>query len=134
NRLTGMSRDAAVAALAEVGHPQFERPFGLSVPAAYALVAQQYMHTHGVTSEHLAAVAVAHRKHAARHPKAQRRDPITVDDVLNSRLIASPLHLLDCCQISDGGAAVVVSRESAGQRSLPILGVGQGHTHEHIVA
>lgn len=138
NRLTGMSRDGAVAALSEVGHPQFERPFGISVPASYALVAQRYMHEFGVTSEHLAAIAVEHRRHAGRHPKAHKRDPITIDDVLQSREICSPLHLLDCCLISDGGAALVVSsRAAAGtsqHRGIEILGAGQGHTHEHIVA
>lgn len=138
NRLTGLSRDGAVAALAEVGHPQFERPFGISVPASYALVAQRYMHDYGVTSEHLAAIAVEHRRHASRHPQAHKRDPISIDDVLNSREICSPLHLLDCCLISDGGAAIIVSsRQVAGpsrNQSIEILGAGQGHTHEHIVA
>lgn len=138
NRLTGLSRDGAVAALSEVGHAQFERPFGISVPASYALVAQRYMHEHGVTPEHLAAIAVEHRHHAARHPKAHKRDPITIADVLASKLIASPLHILDCCLISDGGAALVVSSKAAAKDArglaIEILGAGQGHTHEHIVA
>jgi acetyl-CoA acetyltransferase len=138
NRLTGMSRDGAVAALAEVGHPQFERPFGISVPASYALVAKHYMHRYGVTSEQLAAIAVEHRRHASRHPKAQKREPITVEQVLASKMIADPLHMLDCCLISDGGAALVISsRAAAGDargKAVEILGAGQGHTHEHIVA
>lgn len=138
NRLSGLSRDGAVAALAEVGHPQFERPFGISVPASYALVARRYMHEYGATSEQLAAIAVQHRKHALLHPKAQQRTPISVADVLASKEIASPLRMLDCCLISDGGAAVVVSSKAAaaGTRHKPveILGAGQGHTHEHIVA
>lgn len=138
NRLTGLSRDGAVAALAEVGHPQFERPFGISVPASYALVAQRYMHEYGATPEHLAAIAVEHRRHAGRHPKAHKREPISIDDVLNSREISTPLRLLDCCLISDGGAALVISSRAASaassKRSVEILGAGQGHTHEHIVA
>jgi len=138
NRLTGLSRDGTVAALADVGHPQFERPFGISIPAAYALVAQRYQHEYGVTAEHLAAIAVEQRRHAGRHPKAQKREPITVADVLASKPIATPLHLLDCCLVSDGGAAVVVSSKAAAAdtRGTPvaILGAGQGHTHEHIVA
>lgn len=137
NRLTGMSRDGAVAALAEVGHPQFERPFGISVPAAYALVAQRYLHEYGITSEQLASIAVEHRRHAGRHPKAHIRKPITVADVLASKPIADPLHMLDCCLISDGGAALVISsaatmRDSP-HKAVEILGAGQGHTHEHIV-
>ena len=138
NRLSGMSRDGAVAALSEVGHPQFERPFGISVPASYALVAKHYMNQYGVTSEQLAAIAVEHRRHASRHPKAHKREPITVEQVLNSKMIADPLHMLDCCLISDGGAALVVSSREAARdtsgKAIEILGAGQGHTHEHIVA
>jgi len=138
NRLSGLSRDGAIAALADVGHPEFERPFGISVPAAYALVARRYMQESGASGEDLAAIAVAVREHATRHPKAQMRTPITVADVLASKEIATPLHLLDCCLVSDGGAALVVSGKgaAAGTRGAPvaILGAGQGHTHEHIVA
>ena len=138
NRLSGLSRDKAVAALAEVGHPQFERPFGVTIPALYALVAQAYMHEYGATPEHLAAMAVASRTHATRNPKAQMRKPITVDDVLASRFIAEPLRLLDCCLISDGGAALVVSAADAAhdtaKRSVAVLGTGQKNTHEHLVA
>ncbi|WP_298216835.1 thiolase family protein [Acidocella sp.] len=138
NRLTGMTRDRAVAALSEVGHAQFERPYGISVPSAYALVARRYMHEYGVTLEHLAGVAVAHRKNAMRHPKAQMREPITLEDVARSRPISTPLRLLDCCLISDGGAAVVVSAADAARDTrkpgIAILGTGQMNTHEHIVA
>jgi acetyl-CoA acetyltransferase len=127
-----------VAALSEVGHPQFERPYGISVPASYALVARRYMHEYGVTGEQLAAIAVEHRRHAGLHPNAHKRDPITIDDVMRSRPISTPLRMLDCCLISDGAAAVVVSAvEAAGDARKPavgILGAGQGHTHEHIVA
>ncbi len=136
NRLTGMSRDGAVAALAGVGHPLFEQPCGLSVPAAYALIAQRYLHEYGVPTTHLAAVAVAMRRHAARHPKAHKRAPITLDDVLASKEIASPLRLLDCCLISDGAAAVVISAPravpAATRARVALLGAGQGHTHEHV--
>lgn len=137
NRLSGM-RGNAVQALAEVGNQQFEQPYGMTIPAAYALVAQRYMSEFGVTSEQLAAIAVTHRQHAARHPKAHMKKPITIEEVLASRYIATPLHLLDCCLISDGGAAVVVSAaETAADGTAPrvdVLGAGQGHTHEYIVA
>ena len=96
------------------------------------------MHEYGTTSEHLAAVAVSTRQHAMRNPAAQMRTPITVEDVLASRLIADPLHLLDCSLVSDGGAAIVLtSRERAvdfKQRPVYLLGVGEGHGHEHISA
>ncbi|MBR0681543.1 thiolase family protein [Roseomonas eburnea] len=138
NRLSGLSRDRAVAALAEVGHPQFERPFGVTIPALYGLVAQAYMHEYGATPEHLAAMAVASRTHATRNPKAQMRKPMTVADVLASRFISEPLRLLDCCLISDGGAAIVVSAADAARdtakRAIAVLGTGQKNTHEHLVA
>ncbi|MBI10412.1 MAG: hypothetical protein CMM55_12905 [Rhodospirillaceae bacterium] len=138
NRLTGMTRDKTVAALTEFGHPQFEQPYGISIPAAYAMVAQRYLHETGSTLEHLAALSVSHRAHAAMHPDAHMTKPITMDDVAHARIISSPLRLLDCCLISDGGAALVVSAPDAGADTrnggVTILGSGQGHTHEHIVA
>ena len=133
---SGMTRERALAMQSASGHPQFERPYGLPVPGYYALIAQAHMHEYGTTPEHLAAVAVSTRKHAMRNPAAQMRSPITVEDVLSSRLIADPLHLLDCSLVSDGGAAVVVtSAERATdfkQRPVYLLGTGEGHGHEHI--
>lgn len=135
NRLTGMG-EKVQAALAGVGHPQYEQPYGMSVPAAFAQAAQVYMHEFGMTHEHMAAVAVNQRANAARHPNAHMKKPITMEDVRNSKMVASPLRMLDCCLVSDGGAAVIVSAGDAA-RDLPktavqILGVGEGHTHEHI--
>jgi acetyl-CoA acetyltransferase len=138
NRATGLSRDGTVAALAGFGHPEFEVPYGISIPAAYALVAQRYLHETGTTLAHLAAIAVQHRVHAALHLEAHKRDPISLEDVMRSRTIASPLRLLDCCLISDGGAAVIVSApDTAPDLRAPgvrLLGAGQGHTHEHLIA
>ena len=137
NRLTGMTRNGAVAALATVGHPEFEQPYGMSVPAAYALVAAAYIREFGIGRDELSAIAVAARRHASMHPKASKREPITVKDVSDSRIIASPLRLLDCCLISDGGAAVIVSAADAAKdtrRPVSVLGTGQAHTHEHIMA
>jgi acetyl-CoA acetyltransferase len=137
NRLTGLPPGGAAAMLALVGHPELEQPYGISVPACYALVARRYMHDYGVTEEQLAAIAVTQRAHAGLHPHAHMREPITVADVMASRPIAEPLRLLDCCLVSDGAAAVVVSdSDSAPDRpaAIAILGVGQGHTHEHIFA
>jgi acetyl-CoA acetyltransferase len=135
NRLSGMG-ESVQAAFAGVGHPQYEQPYGMSVPAAYAQAAQVYMHEYGLTHEHMAAVAVNQRSNAVRHPNAQMKKPITMEDVRNSKMVASPLRMLDCCPISDGGAAVLVSASDCA-RDLPkaaveILGVGEGHTHEHI--
>lgn len=72
------------------------------------MVANRYMHDYGLTSEQLATVAVTMREHAALNPDALYRKPMTVEDVLASPVIASPLHRNDCCVISDGGAALVL--------------------------
>ncbi len=88
---------------------QFEAPYGPTIVGSYALCAQRHMHEFGTTSEQLASVAVTMRRHAAFNPQAKYREPITVADVLASRIVSSPLHLLDCCIISDGGGAIVVT-------------------------
>lgn len=136
-RLSGMPRGAAVTALAAFGHPQFEQPFDLTIPAAYALVARRYMKETGTTAEDLAAVAVSTRRHAVRHPHAHLREPITLDDVAASRVIATPLRLLDCCPVSDGAGALLVSApETAPDLRRPevrLLGAAHRHTHEHVL-
>ena len=134
NRLTGQTRDAAVQTLAQVGHPVFEVPLGPTIPAYYGLVASRYMHEHGATEEDLAELAVLMRAHAGRHPGAQLRAPVTVADVMASKPIAAPLKLLDCCPVSDGGAAFVVGREPAGATGVRIVGSAQMHTHQHVSA
>lgn len=134
NRLTGQSRDSAVQTLAQVGHPVYEVPLGATIPAYYGLVASRYMHEHGTTEEDFAALAVLMRSHAVRHPGAQFRAPITEAEVLASKPVASPLKLLDCCPVSDGGAAFVVSREALHDHSVRIRGAAQAHTHQHVSA
>jgi acetyl-CoA acetyltransferase len=133
---TGLTREQAMKMQASAGHPEFESPFGPTAPALYALVANAYLHEYGARSEHLAAVAVSNRAHAARHPGAEQREPLTIDDVLASRMIAEPLHLLDCSLVSDGGAAVVLtSAERArdlAQVPVYLLGIGEAQGHEHI--
>ena len=138
NRLSGL-RDRAGATIASLGaHKQWELPYGVTVPAAYALVASRYLHEYGVSPEQLAAIPVTQRYHAGLHEKAHKRAAISVEDVLASRVIASPLRLLDCCPNSDGGAALVVSAAAAAADArdarVTVLGAGQGHTHEYIVA
>ena len=133
---TGLSREQAMVLQSSTGHPQFEIPYGATVPAYYALIARAHMDTYGTTPEQLAAVAVSARKHAALNANAQMREIISVDDVLGSRMIADPLHLLDCSLVSDGGAAVILtSAERANDfphAPVYILGAGEGHGHEHI--
>jgi len=109
---------------------QFEAPYGVAgAPTAFTIPALRYMKEHGLTHEQLAYVAVAQRKWAARNPRAMYRDPITVDDVLASRLVAYPFHLLECCLVTDGGGALVVtSAGRAGDFPRPpvhLLGAGE---------
>ncbi len=137
NRATGLSRDAAVAALSAVGHPYFEAPYGVGIPSLYAMVAGAYMARYGTTRAEMAAVAVNTRAHAMLHPRAQMRDALTVDDVLASKPISDPLRMLDCCLISDaGGAFIVTSPERARDlpgRAVHLAGIAEAHTHEHLL-
>src|SRR5499433_17629 len=89
----------------------YHEPFGLFSPAQMvALAARRHMHLYGTKSEHFGAIAVACRTHAQNNPNAVMRGrPITIEDHQNSRMIADPLRLLDCCLETDGGAAVVIT-------------------------
>ena len=111
----------------------FESCYGPTTVGAYALVAQRHMHEFGTTSEQLAEIAVTMRKHASLNPLAKFRDLITVDDVLSSREVSSPLHLLDCCMISDGGGAIVVTAAERARdlkkKPVNILGAAESAAH-----
>src|SRR5215831_5424576 len=78
--------------------------------------------------------AVLMRAHALEHPGAQFREPIAVADVMASKPVALPLKLLDCCPVSDGGAAFVVSREPVSDARVRVRGCAQAHTHQHVTA
>ena len=123
--------------VARFGHPRldpspdsFEELYGLTTVGLYAMVARRHMHLYGTTEEQLAEVAVAVRQHASLNPEALFRNPITVEEVVNSRVISSPLHLMDCCVITDGGGAVVVASPEVARncRHTPVwvLGAGRG--------
>ena len=102
-----------------------------SVNTFYALAAQRHMARYGTTSEQLGAIAVATRRWAAGNPRAQLRDPITIDDHQRSRWVVEPLHLLDCCLVSNGAIAVVVTgagrARDLARPPVYIWGWGQGH-------
>ncbi len=113
---------------------QWDLPFGTGLPAAgYSLAAQRHMYQYGTTSEQLAQIAVSFREWASMNPNAYSRTPMTIDDVLASPLVAEPLHKLDCCLVTDGaGALVVTSAERARDLARPaayVLGAGTAHTH-----
>lgn len=123
----GAARDPAGA---------FVGPYGMTTVGSYAMVAQRHMDTYGTRSEQLAQIATAIRHHASLNPQAKMRDPISVEDVLASRVISSPLHLLDCCIISDGGGAVVVTSleraKDLRKRPVVVLGCGEAVCHQEI--
>ncbi len=137
NRATGKSRDDAVAALMAVGHPYFEQPYGTSIPGFYAMIARRHMQQYGTTEEQMAMVSVITRDHALLHPNAHMKTAISMQDVLDSKPIADPLRMLNCCLLSDaGGAFIVTSAERAkDMRSKPayLSGIGEFHTHEHLL-
>ena len=114
----------------------YESPYGNILVGAYAMAARRHMHQYGTTSEQLAEIAVVMRRYAGLNPLAMYREPITVQDVLHSRMIADPLHLLDCCVVSDGGGAVLVTTEERArdlkQPPIYVLGSSESHTHAHI--
>jgi len=109
---------------------QFEVPYGIFGPTTtFTIPALRYMKEYGLTHEQLAYVAVAQRRWAAKNSRAAFRDPITVEDVLASRMVAYPFHLLECCLVTDGGGALVVAgAERAADFPKPpvyILGTGE---------
>jgi acetyl-CoA acetyltransferase len=109
---------------------QFEQPFGpMGPPTLFPIPLLRYMKTYGVAHEQLAMVSVVQREWAAKNPRATFRRPITVDDVLNSRMIAYPLRLLQCCLVTDGGGALIlVAGERAAdfpQKPVYVLGTGE---------
>jgi acetyl-CoA acetyltransferase len=113
---------------------QYEEPYGLPLPLGqYALAAMRHMHQYGTTSEQLAEIAVATRKWAMLNEKAYKREPITIEDVLQSPMVCEPLHLLDCCLISDGGGAIVLAsaRAAARAKKRPVWVLGHAETHTH---
>jgi acetyl-CoA acetyltransferase len=115
----------------------YEAPYKPRYPVSmYALAASRHMYQYGTKREQLAEVAVAAREWAKLNPKAFMRDDLSVEDVLSSRMVSSPLSVLDCCLVTDGGGAVLVT--SAGRardlRKPPVylLGAGEAHWHRNI--
>jgi len=114
----------------------FELPYRPATQNLYAAVARRHMHEFGTTSEQLAWIKVAASHHAQHNPHAMLRDVVTVADVVNSPLVADPLHRLDCCVMSDGGGAVIVARpEIARQLGRPMVRLrGAGEAPKHGMA
>ena len=112
---------------------QFEMPYGPMGPTTmFTIGVLRYMKRYGMTHEQLAMVAVVQREWAGRNPRASYRDPITVEDVLNSRLIAYPFHLLECCLVTDGGGALILTAADRARDfpHKPVYVLGSGESVE----
>jgi acetyl-CoA C-acetyltransferase len=113
---------------------EFDAPYRPVVTNMYAMVAKRHMYRYGTTSEQLAWVKVAASHHAQHNPHAMLRNVVTVEDVVNSPIIADPLHRLDCCITSDGGGALVIAHPDVA-RSLKrplITPIGAGYAVNHL--
>ena len=118
---------------------QYELPYGfIGQPISYSMALRRYMHMYGEerTRQALAEIAVSTRKWALKNPKAYMKDPMTFDDYHESRWISWPFHLFDCCIVTDGGGAYIVTKKEIAN-SLPkkpvwVLGVSEGHDHNII--
>ncbi len=136
NPRTGMTGRETGQKMTTTMNPQFELPYGIGLANGYGMAARAHMHKYGTTAEQLAQVAVSARRHACLNPAAEMNEPISISDVLNSRMVADPLHALDCSLWSDGGAAVVVVAAERAKdfpnNPVYFLGCGEGHWHEHL--
>ncbi len=117
--------------------PVAEAVSGMLYPvSSFAMMASRYMETYGSGPDDLAAVAVSAREWARHHPAATSRDPLSIEDVLSSRMVSEPLRKLDCCLVTDGAGAVVMTRADRAQdlprRPVKVLGGAEGHTHRFI--
>jgi acetyl-CoA acetyltransferase len=115
----------------------YEAPYAPRYPVTmYALAAARHMHQYGTTREQLAEVAVAARQWARGNPRAFSRDPLTIDDVLSSPMVSNPLTSKDCCLVTDGGGAVVVTSAERARdltaRPVYLLGAAEAHWHRNI--
>ena len=126
SRINGTPRPAEPQSL----NGQFEAPFGpMGPPTLFPIPVLRYMKTYGVTHEQMAQVAVVQREWAAKNPRAAFKDPITIDDVLNSKMIAYPFRLLQCCLVTDGGGALILTSSDRAKdfptKPCYILGSGE---------
>ena len=128
-KMSAVSTLVATGVLMRGSSPE-ERRVGITQPASYSIMIQQYMSRYGATEEDFALVSVKNHENAMRNPWAHFHKKITVEDVLNSRLIAPPIRLFHCCPISDGAAAVIVSGDPKRYTDTPVYIAGMGMAHD----
>lgn len=137
NQRTGVGRAEAGKYKMALDPQVFEHPYKpFNPPTSYALATARHMHQYGTRREQLAEIAVAARQWAQLNPEAFARDPLSVDEVLNSRMVCDPLTVRDCCLVTDGGGAYVLRRaeqaRDAPKAPAYLLGVGAAHWHRQI--
>jgi acetyl-CoA acetyltransferase len=115
------------------GPGAWEAPYGATIVGNYAMIAQRHMHEFGTTAEHLAEIAVSTRLHAASNPLAPDRTPLSIADVVNAPRVADPLGRYDCCLVTDGGGAVIMTTAERArdlrQKPIHVLGAATASTH-----
>jgi acetyl-CoA acetyltransferase len=130
-------RSVSRAAASPREYNYYEAPYrAFMPPSAYAMAAIRHMHQYGTTREQLAAVAVAARKWALMNPKAWEKEPLTIEQVLNARMVSYPFTVRDCCLVLDGGGAIVMVRadraKSLKKKPVYVLGEGESLSHANI--
>jgi acetyl-CoA acetyltransferase len=130
-------RSVSRAAASPRENNPYESPYRPFMPSsAYAMAASRHMHQFGTTREHLAEVAVAARQWALLNPKAWEKEPLTVEDVLKSRMVSYPLTVRDCCLVLDGGGAIILTSAARAKtlkkKPVYVLGVGEALSHTGI--
>lgn len=136
NLLTGSSAAAAVQAMLTYHDMEFTVPYGILAATNFAFITQRYMHEYGWTSEQFAHVAVTARRWAAMHPNAVLKDPLTVEQVLSSQMISTPLRRLDFSMVSDGGCALILTTaeraRAISKKPVYLLGHGGVFTNYYL--
>lgn len=130
-------RSVSRAAASPREYNYYETPYRPILPiSAYAMAAARHMHQYGTTRENLAEVAVSARKWALKNPKAWEKEPLTIDDVLNARMVSYPFTVRDCCLVVDGGGAIVLTSakraKTLKKKPVYVLGVGEALSHATI--
>src|SRR5271168_630284 len=133
-RSEGQSTGTAARTAQNTPDAPFENPYGPATANMYAMCAMRHMHQYGTTSEQLAWIKVAASHHAQYNENAMLRNVVTVEDVVSSPMVATPLHRLDCCVISDGGGALILTKpeiaKSLKRPLVKVIGVGESPKHQ----
>ncbi|RLG57548.1 MAG: thiolase domain-containing protein [Candidatus Hydrothermarchaeota archaeon] len=133
-KMTDVLTERTTQILATAAEQEWEANLGMTFPGLYAMMARRHMHEYGTTREQLALVSVKNHRNAVNNPYAQFRFEITVEDVLNSTVVAEPLRLLDCSPITDGAACLVLASEKKAKEFVdnPVYIIGSGQASSTI--